>query len=452
MASLLVGLCVLGLVAASCGRSDDKTSTPTTAAGGSEECSKEPLEATDIGITADSITIEVMADVGSPLAPGLFQGNLDAVKGFAKYINANGGVACRDVIVKTWDSKLNADESKNGQIDACKTAFALVGSNALFNPDASPMHDCADKTGAATGLPDIAALANDIAQQCNSTTYLIQGMSETCPIATGKPRPLKVFVGAYKYSLDHNPGLHGLYLVPGDLPGTVQSATAAIKGIADTGIKWDATPKVSGRDEQAAYTPRIQLMKTADSNFVANGSNDRAMINARKEAKAQGYDGVKVWNCGLSCYTRAFGQAGSDVEGTYVWMQFLPFEEKDTNEDLAAYVDSVGESKVDAFGAQAWHAAALFKAAVDKVVDADGVNGLTRAKLLQVLSTIHDFDANGWMGEKDPRGMSDCFVMTQVKGGKFVRVYPEKRGTFDCKPENVATVTLDPAVEAQKLK
>ena len=73
--------------------------------------------------------------------------------------------ACRDLVVKTWDSKLNADESKNGQIDACKNAFALVGSNALFNPDPKPMQDCPDKAGAATGLPDIAALANDVAQR-----------------------------------------------------------------------------------------------------------------------------------------------------------------------------------------------------------------------------------------------------------------------------------------------
>ena len=29
-----------------------------------------------------------------------------------------------------------------------------------------------------------------------------------------------------------------------------------------------------------------------------------------------------------------------------------------------------------------------------------------------------------------------CFVLVQVKGGKFVRVHPQKAGTFDCKKSN----------------
>ncbi|MDQ1535266.1 MAG: hypothetical protein QOF28_3027 [Actinomycetota bacterium] len=454
--SAFILLAVLGLVAASCGRSSSgsKAATATTAAssGANAACTKSPLKATDVGVTADSITVEVMADVGSPLAPGLFQGNIDALNAYAKYVNANGGIACRKLIVKTWDSKLNADESKNGQIDACKNALALVGSNALFNPDPTPMSGCVDQTGAATGLPDIAALANDVNQQCNKTTYLIQGVAETCPVAKTGARPIKIVVGPGKYWLKQTPGLHGIYLVPGDLPGTIQSAAVAVKAMENSGIKWDATPKVSGRDEQVAYTPRIQVMKTAKSNFVMNGSNDRAMINARKESKAQGYDGVTIWGCGLSCYTRNFAAAGADVEGTYVWLQFLPFEEKANNKELAAYVDSVGDSKIDAFGAQAWQAAALFKTAVDQVVKADGPNGLTRAKLLTVLASIKSFDANGWMGTKDPRGMSNCYVMTQIKAGKFVRVYPTKPGTFDCDPGNVATVTVDPVVESQRVK
>jgi ABC-type branched-subunit amino acid transport system substrate-binding protein len=456
---VLATLLVLGLVAASCGRSDDDGQSSATTAGGSGttapsggECDKTPLKATEVGVTADSITVEVMADVGSPLAPGLFQGNVDAVNAYAKYINANGGVACRKLIVKTWDSKLNPEESKNGQIDACKNALAMVGDNSLFNPDVKTLGDCVDQAGTATGLPDVAALANDVAEQCSATTYLIQGVAETCPVVTGKPRPIKVVVGPTKWWLKETPGLHGLYLVPGDLPGTVQSAATAVKGMEGAGMKWDATLKVGGRDEQAAYLPRIQTLKTSKSNFVMNGSNDRAMVNARKEAKAQGYEGVTVWGCGLSCYTRAFAEAGADVEGTYVWLQFLPFEEKASNEELAAYVDTIGESKADSFGAQAWQAAALFKTAVDQVVDADGPNGVTRAAVLKALGSIKSFDANGWMGEKDPRGTSSCFVMMQVKGGKFVRVHPTKVGTMDCDAGNVATIEVDPVVEAQRIK
>jgi ABC-type branched-subunit amino acid transport system substrate-binding protein len=457
----LIVVLVAALVAAGCGRSDDEDSsaqgsdatTATTAAESDDEdeCEGETLEATEVGVTADTITIEVMADVGSPLAPGLFQGNVDAMNAYAEYINDNGGIACRRLVVKTWDSKLSAEESKNGLIDACKNALALVGSNALFNPDVSPMTGCVDMEGNATGLPDLAALANDVNQQCAETTFIIQAVSEQCPVVEGE-RPLKAFVGPTKYYVEQHPGLHGIYMVPGDLPTTVQSATYQIAGQEQVGITWDATLKISGRDEQSAFTPRIQTLKSAGSTYVFNGSNDRAMINMRKEAKAQGVNTVEVWACSLACYTRnMLSQGGADVDGTYVWMQFLPFEEADQNDELKAYVDSLGESKVDSFGAQAWQAAALFKHVVDRIVEADGLNGITRARMLEELENTTDFTANGWMGEKDLRGFSNCYVLMQIQGGEFVRVHPEATGELDCSDDNVVEVVLDPAAEAAKI-
>src|SRR3954449_372720 len=111
---------VLGLVAGACGRSDSDDAggggsggSPTTVAADSK-CDGVVLEATDTGVTADTITVQVMADTGSALAPGLFQGNIDALKAYETYANAHGGIGCRKLVVKTWDSKLSAEESKNG--------------------------------------------------------------------------------------------------------------------------------------------------------------------------------------------------------------------------------------------------------------------------------------------------------------------------------------------------
>jgi len=453
---LIVFVLVAGLVAASCGRSDKKATggtTATTAAAASDKCKSEPLKATEVGVSESTITVEVMADIGSPLAPGLFQGNVDALNAYATYVNAHGGIGCRNLVVKTWDSKLSPEESKNGIIDSCKNAVAMVGGNALFNPDVAPYKSCVDKTGAATGLPDIAALANDINEQCNwDFTFMIQGVAEHCPIKPGV-RELSAFIGPTKYYLSLQPNLHGLYVVPGDLPTTRQSSTYQIKAAEDAGIKWDAKLLASGRDEQAAYTPRIQTVKANNSNFVYDGSNDRAMINIRKEAKAQGVNSVKIWACSLACYTRAMLSAGgSDVESTYVWMQFLPFEEADTNAEAKAYVDSVGASKIDSFGAQAWQAAVLFKQVVDEIVRTDGPNAITRAKVLAGLKATKDFDANGWMGKKDLHGFSNCQVIMQIQGGKFVRVFPKERGTLDCNAANEVSIMLDPVAEAAKLK
>lgn len=41
------------------------------------------------------------------------------------------------------------------------------------------------------------------------------------------------------------------------------------------------------------------------------------------------------------------------------------------------------------------------------------------------------------------RKNSPCYALVQVQSGKFVRVWPTKKGTFDCKPSNRRLVRLD---------
>jgi ABC-type branched-subunit amino acid transport system substrate-binding protein len=195
----------------------------------------------------------------------------------------------------------------------------------------------------------------------------------------------------------------------------------------------------------------VQAAQAGNANYIYDGSNDTVFINMHREAAAQGLQGVKIWACSLACYTDKYKAAGADVEGTYVWMQFLPFEEKGSNSELDNYLSSV--AKPDSFGAQAWMAAVLFQQAVDKIVDTDGPNAITRAKLLEVLNGIDSFDANGWMGPKDPKGgFSDCMVILQMGASGFERIKPEQAGTLDCNPKYLTKVTLDPVVEAQKIQ
>ena len=75
------------------------------------------------GSPPKEIRIAAVADVDTPLAPGIFQGSVDGVKGWAKYVNANGGLAGRKVVVDFIDSKLSADEARNAVIQACPNDF-----------------------------------------------------------------------------------------------------------------------------------------------------------------------------------------------------------------------------------------------------------------------------------------------------------------------------------------
>ena len=54
---------------------------------------------TDVGLTATTIRVAMIADVNNPLVPGLFQDSVNAVKEWANDVNASGGLAGRKVVV-----------------------------------------------------------------------------------------------------------------------------------------------------------------------------------------------------------------------------------------------------------------------------------------------------------------------------------------------------------------
>lgn len=455
-AGVLIAALSVSILAVGCGRSgSDNASTDSgnsSQGKANANCTKEALQATEVGVTADTISVEVMADTGSPLAPGLFQGNVDAMNAYAKWVNANGGVGCRQLKVEAWDSKLDPTEAKNGIINACKNDLAMVGGNSLFNPDVSVIGNCADKAGQPVGLPVFSALANDVNEQCAANVWVMQAVAEPCNGTNTGVRDLKAFVGAVEYYKTVQPNLKGVFLVPGDLPTTVQSATYQIEAQKQAGVNWIDALKVSGRAEQSAFNTYVQALKNGGGNYAYMGSNDVAMTKLRKEAAAQGLTGVDVWACSLACYTENFKAAGSAVDGTYVWMQFVPFEEASTNAAAKNYVDAVG-GKPDSFGAQAWQSAMAFTQAINEIVAEKGPNAITRPNLLAKMKTL-SFDADGWIGKTrvGQKAFSDCFVLLQINGGKFERVFPKEAGTLDCKAENIVTVKLDPAAAAANVK
>jgi hypothetical protein len=41
--------------------------------------------------------------------------------------------------------------------------------------------------------------------------------------------------------------------------------------------------------------------------------------------------------------------------------------------------------------------------------------------------------------------VSPCFLPIQIKGNRYVRVFPKQANTFDCDPKSVFTTKLDQA-------
>src|SRR3954452_14308435 len=155
------------------------------------QSSSDKAKASEIGVTPTEVHIAVVADVDNPFVPGLFQGIVDGVKAGAKYLNSTaggGGVGGRKVVVDFLDSKLNSNEARNGVITACSNDFALVGTSALFLSNVDDAVNCADQAGAATGLPDVAAIVTGVPESCAPTTYSINPAQLVCSTKDAHPQ------------------------------------------------------------------------------------------------------------------------------------------------------------------------------------------------------------------------------------------------------------------------
>ncbi len=428
-----IGLSIAGGVAAV---AQPKTATSTKPA------------ATDIGVTPTTIRIAVVADVDNPFAPGLFQGSVDAVNGAAKAINAQGGIGGRKVVVDFIDSKLSPNDSRNAIITACQNDFALVGTSALFLTNVSDEVNCKNMAGQAIGIPDIGGIVTGVPQQCSPVSFPVPPPQLDCATQTDHPQTYQGNQGDFTYFLKHNgKNLHGAYVLPNDTADANRGDAVQEAIAVQAGIKADQSPTKSGKDPQSAYTPIVQQMKQDNSNVGWDGLAYSNVIEFRQEAALQGLTDPKIiWECTTACYDPNYIKAGgTSVNNTYMQLTFLPFSETSSNKALANFVKYVGPTKVTGLGLYAYVAGMAFQQVMNGVVAKDGVNAVTRQNLIDGMHQLTSFNAGGMIGTVNvaQRTTTPCFVLLQVQNGKFVRVYPTKKGTFDCKPANHVTVKAD---------
>jgi ABC-type branched-subunit amino acid transport system substrate-binding protein len=419
----------------------------TVAVGVPAGAQDEKPEAGEIGVTADEIRVAVIADVENPLSPGQFQSQVDAMQAYAKYVNENGGIAGRDLVIDFIDSRLNPDETRNATIKACAEDLAMVGTAAVFMNNVDDMVGCVDSTGAPTGLPDINTFTQELVHQCSPVSYSVSPPQLDCATKDEPVKTYRASLGQVRYYLSQNKDLHGICVGPGDLKSTETTGQVHCKGVEQLGVGIDGEGfyPVSARAPQSALTPIVAAAKNESASYLYALSGYQQVISLRKEAKLQGLTSVEVWDCSRSCYSDEFLEGGgADVEDQYSFLNTLPLDETKQNKALRNYVKYVGKENADAFGETGWAAGMLFKEVIDKIVEADGINGITRARILEELANTGDFDAGGMLATTDigARTPSECYNLQQVQDGKFVRVHPKKRGTFDCSPKNVTIVEL----------
>jgi ABC-type branched-subunit amino acid transport system substrate-binding protein len=411
---------------------------PAASQGGGEEPT-----ATEIGVTADEIRIAVIAEVDNPVVPGLFVGAKDAVEAWGEYINKQGGLAGRKVVVDFIDSKLSADAARDAVIQACEEDFAIVGTHMLFLNNIAPLVDCTDMAGTATGLPDVAAFQTSFDHQCSPVSYTVSGTIMDCATKDQHPQTYRAAIGYLRYLKKKFKLTTGSWLAANDIKGALDATLPLMEAErANLGLEGENF-LVSGVAPQTTFTPYVQSLAREGVEAVVNWSACDSLINAQNEALAQGVE-VEVYASTTACYDKDYLEQEA-AEGTFVWLPYLPIEDGGASKAVQTMVKAIGKDKIDGFAILAWQSALLFRDAVNQLVEAEGVNALTRANLLETFTSMTSFDADGTRGENSPgeRTGSGCFVVMKVQNGKFVREFPKQKGKLSCGRNNYVEVEYD---------
>jgi ABC-type branched-subunit amino acid transport system substrate-binding protein len=418
------------------------------ASSGGRAAAGPPPTATEVGVTSSEIHIAVVADVDNTLQPGLFRGSVAGVRSFASYINSLGGIGGRKVVVDFIDSHLSNSEARNAVIRACSQDFALVGTSALFLNNVDDLLACKDQSGQTTGLPDIPVVATEIVQQCSPTSFPINPPQIVCGTRAQHPQQYQANAGRYfYYAKKFGKSLHGVYLYTGDLKSAHDANQVTGTALQNLGVKADLATSISALAPQSGYTPAAQSMKSKGSNFAEVELAYSQTVDLRKEAALQGVTDPKIlWSCTVQCYAPQFlSQGGASVEGQHISLGFLPFEEPKANKAVAAFDKYTPADQRDGFAADGFAAGLALRDAANAVVKQSGTNGLTRKALLSALNNLTAFNGDGMFGTTNIGGRvpSDCYMIVQVKNGKYVREFPTKPGTLDCTKRNVVNFKLD---------
>jgi hypothetical protein len=372
--------------------------------------------ATDVGVTATSITVANVSDVTGAV-PGLFEDARFAVQAYAKYFNARypGGIYGRHLAVEALDSQLDSGAARSASIQACNDSFAGVGSISAFDQGAAPViAACKSKGGL---YPDLRGLA---------TTDQMKAVANAFPMNAAGTGDQRSF-GQYGWLASKFPdAIKKAVIVYSDGEVTRQNAKQDKEATTNIyGFNWiDEIPVAT---TETNYAPAAQQIKSDGAKYVTFVGAYQQAANLAK-AMAQFQFAPQVYMPTVTAYTPNFlTQAGSTVEGGNVFLAMPTslLEERSGNPELSVYAQWLQQVKPGALptslGQFAWGAAALF------VQEAIAVGPkLTRGALLERVRAVHAFSPNHMYPDQDVGGkrMADCVVVATIRNNRFERFLP----------------------------
>jgi ABC-type branched-subunit amino acid transport system substrate-binding protein len=369
--------------------------------------------ATDVGVTATTITVGNVSDVGGPV-PGLFEGGPYGTQAYFDYVNSQGGVYGRKLRLVTADDELQCSQNEADYANLVGTVFAFVGSWSLD-----------DNCGAQVMRHHL-----DVPMVQMFLSPQMGGLPDAYSV---DPYTTEALTGPFLYFKSKDPSD---ITAVGTLVGNQASAVAAWEHY-KTAIE-DLGYKVIYEDDfppaQSNFTADVIRMKAAGVRtviLISVNAPDAAIFAS--EAAEQGFR-PRLWICPV-CYAGTYvSEAGgpSDVQGQYAYLQTADFLGDPGVPEVSTFLHWMHEAYPnfvpDEFAAYSWANAALFVHALEQAGP-----DLTRAKVLSALASTTSYGDHGMVASVDvgARKPSPCYNILEIDNGAFVKVDDPPSG-FRC--------------------
>ena len=390
------------------------TAGPNSAAGKNTAPAGGNGGATDVGVTPNSITVGNISTLTGPV-PGLFAGAVNGTDAFFAYQNSQGGVFGRQLKVNAGDDQFDCGINRSLTEANAAKAFAFVGSFSLYD-------NCgADVFNANPALPDVHnALSREAGHEANNFS--------SQPLRTGSA------TGEFQYFKNKYPdAIKASASLVGDVQAARDSWTGISKVMTDMGYNFTYTRLYEPTETD--FTPDIVQMQSKGVKSLVLVAADVKSIARIAQAADQQHWHPTFTLLGASAYDPTLLQlAQSQVEGDWLYIPAAMYlgEDRSSNREVDLFQTWLKRTHpndpVDLFAVYGWESARLFVQALQ----AAGPQA-KRATLIAALKNIHQFDSNGLLQAGDPAGKNPCvcYVIADIKGGKFVRA-PDSASGYRC--------------------
>ena len=364
-----------------------------------------------IGVTKDAIKIAVISDKSGQIKVPTASIE-ESMQAFVDFCNDFGGINGRKLELTKIDSKLFQQLEATNQ--ACSdNVFAIVGSGSVTdNQGAQAMVDCK-----LIEVPAYTATAG-------------KAMSDRLVQPLPNPTDRYNIGGALYVAKEHPKAIKKAAILWGDIDTAAIQAKRVKEAYEKAGFKFIYEKATSVIQE--SYAAEAKAMKDKGVEYINFVNTTQEAVKLLKDMKTQGFD-PEVKEFGQQYYDPELLSAGAAAEGSIIQLNTVPFEEEKDSPALAAYLAAYGKvgSKIKptSLGVQAFSAGLLFATAVKAAGD-----DLTRDNVLAELHKIKKWDGGGLHMMSDPgdNAVADCVMYSEVKDGKFVRLFPKKVATFQC--------------------